>query len=166
MKAITASIEYVIFALLTGIPFDQLVAKPLINPTLPAKGTREIPVSIQDGSLDVYVASMDLPSIKVGTQVRLKDLFTLEIASVGDELEAKFIKKEMEEHAEASKIQWVKVQDNVKVNILQPDGITTKGFAEKTIAGMKQGAYAQFERYGYVRIIKKQKTSIQCYFIN
>ncbi len=149
-----------------GIPFDQLVAKPLINPSLPEKGTREIPVLIQNGSLDVYVASMDLPSIKVGSHVRLKDLFTIEIQTIGDEVEAKFFKKELEEHAEVGKIQWVKMQDNVKVNILQPDGITTKGFAEKTLAGMKQGACAQFERYGYVRIIKKQKGSIQCYFIN
>ncbi len=137
----------------------------MINPSFPEKGTREIPVPIENGSLDVYISNLDLPSIKVGSQFRLKDLFTIEITSVGKEPEAKFFKKEMEEH-DVSKIQWVKVRDNVKVNILQPDGITTTGFAEKTLAGMKQGAFAQFERYGYVRIIRKQKGSILCYFIN
>ncbi len=150
----------------TAIPFERLVVTPLINPSLPEKGTREIPVLIENGSLDVYIASIDSPSCKVGSHLRLKDLFTIEITSVGKELEAKFFKKEMDEHDNIGKIQWVKVQDNVKVNILQPDGITTTGFAEKTLAGMKQGAFAQFERYGYVRIIKKQKNSIQCYFIN
>ncbi|OLS15635.1 MAG: glutamyl-tRNA synthetase [Promethearchaeota archaeon CR_4] len=150
----------------TGIPFDHLVAKPLINPSLPEKGTREIPVPVEGGLLEVYIAKADLPAITVGNHIRLKDLFTIEVTTMGKEIQAKFFKKELEEHDEASKIQWVKVQDNIKVKILQPDGITTTGFAEKTLATMKQGAFAQFERYGYVRIIKKQKGSIQCYFIN
>jgi len=150
----------------TDIPFDNLVAKPLKNPSLVEKGTREIPVPIENGLLDVYVTKEDLPATPVGTQIRLKDLFTIEVATVGKEVQAKFFKKELEEHSEASKIQWVKVQDNIKVNILQPDGITTTGFAEKTLTNMKQGAFAQFERYGYVRIIKKQKGNILCYFIN
>jgi glutamyl-tRNA synthetase len=138
----------------------------LKNPSLAEKGTREIPVPIENGLLDVYVAKEDLPAISVGSSIRLKDLFNIEVTSAGKELQARFFKKELVEHSETSKIQWVKVQDNIKVNILQPDGITTTGFAEKTLTTMKQGAFAQFERYGYVRIIKKQKGSMLCYFIN
>ncbi len=150
----------------TGIPFEQLVAKPLINPSLQQKDTRDIPVPIENGLLEVNISNLDLPGIKVGSRVRLKDLFTIEITSVNKELEAKFFKKEMEENDKVGKIQWVLAKDNVKVDILQPDGITTSGLAEKTLAGMKQGAFAQFERYGYVRIIKKKNGSILCYFIN
>src|SRR5271157_111311 len=161
----------------TGIPFEELVAKPLINPSLPDKGNREIPVTISNGELDLCVAKSDVfgesevtgghaAAIEIGSNVRLKDLFTVTISGIDGEITSEFYKKELEDHKEMRKIQWVDFTNNIPVKILQPDGVFTTGLAESNLALMAEGSFAQFERHGYVRVIKKEGDNILCYFIN
>ncbi len=57
----------------------------------------------------------------------------------------------------AKLIHWLPAENNIKVEILNDDGKITKGLAESTIKNLKIGDIIQFERFGFVKLDKKNK---------
>jgi len=159
-----------------NIPTDDIIAKPLLHPKFPKKGTREIPLGVKDGCTSVYLAKDDLdvvknekgkvlhPALTAGSSVRLKDLFNISINNVGDTVETSYLSQEMEK--KIRKIQVVPAKNNIKINVLQPNGIVTEGFGEVNLKGLDVGSIVQFERYGYVKLMKISDDQIFGYYTN
>jgi glutamyl-tRNA synthetase len=59
------------------------------------------------------------------------------------------------------RIQWVPTDFAVKAEVLMPDGEMEKGFAEKNAENLKVGDIIQFERFGFVRLEKKDKDKLK-----
>ena len=104
------------------------------------------------------------PAIQEGDVIRLKDMFNIIITELSDPIQSEFHSKEKE--VDSRKIQAVPVKDNIPVRVLQPDGKITQGFGEANLRNIEPKSIIQFERYGYVRVIKISSEEVYCYFIN
>ena len=60
------------------------------------------------------------------------------------------------------KVNWV--SEFFHCSILMPDGKIVKGIAEKAIKTLKNSEILQFERYGFVKLEKKEKDEYEFIF--
>jgi len=91
-----------------------------------------------------------------GKEVRLMHLYNIKLDS-----KSEFMSRE---NKDIPKIHWVPVDFAVKTEVVMPDGTITKGFAEKNVEKLKVDDIIQFERFGFVRLDKKEKDKITFYF--
>lgn len=62
-------------------------------------------------------------------------------------------------------IQWLPANDkNFKVDVLMPEGSIVSGLGEPEMKRLKEGDIVQFERFGYVRLHKKQKNKLEFWY--
>ena len=85
-------------------------------------------------------------ALKVGDNIRLKDLCNIEITSL-EPARARFLAKDMGKRTKI--IHWAPA-DGPKVRVMKPDGVD-EGVGEAGIAE-ELGKVVQFESYGFVRI--------------
>jgi glutamyl-tRNA synthetase len=148
-----------------NVPFEEKIAKPLLLPTRPEKGAREIPVKSKNGNLDLYISNRDAEKFEEDEIVRLKDLINIKVEKVN--LREKYIDTifhSEELNRDFSIIQWVPVDNNIKVSILKPDGNRLKGFGEHNLRQIPLKKTIQFERYGFVNPIRFENNTLYCYF--
>jgi len=132
----------------TGIPAGR-VAKPLLHPTHPGRGTR-----ILAATAGVYVSMRDLAA-----RLRLKDLGNIKTGAAdtavwdGDELDRS-----------VGIVQWLPVGHALPFTVLRPE-ILPDDAADDAVPGLQEitgliepaasqqvGKVVQFERFGFVRI--------------
>ena len=116
------------------------VAHAPLHPAID-RGTREIPAGKR-----LFICKSDLAALKVGDNIRLKDLCNVQITSL-EPARALFLAKDMGQRTRI--IHWAPV-DGPRVVVMKPDG-TDEGVGEAGIAE-ELGRVVQFERYGFVRI--------------
>jgi glutamyl-tRNA synthetase len=76
-----------------------------------------------------------------------------------------FLSSEPDNNIKTKFIQWLPAKaDNVKVEIIMPDGSTVKGKGEPELRNLKPGAKIQFERFGFVKLYKKEKEKLEFWF--
>ena len=114
----------------------QAPLHPAIN-----RGFREIPAGNR-----LFICKSDLEGLKVGDNIRLKDLCNIEISSL-EPARARFLARDMGQRTKI--IHWAPL-DGPKVRVLRPDG-ADEGFGEAGIAE-ELGRVVQFERYGFVQV--------------
>ena len=117
------------------------VAHAPLHPTID-RGLREIPA--KNG---LFICKSDLEGLKVGDNIRLKDLCNIEITSLHP-ARARFAGKDMGKRTKI--IHWAPA-DGPKVRVLKPEGADDLGVGEAGISE-ELGKVVQFERYGFVRI--------------
>lgn len=123
-----------------GTPEDLKVVRAPFHPDF-----REGKMRIIDVSSDVtYVSSKDFRDFR-GKEIRLKDFCNVIL-----EREAKVTSTELKD---VPKIQWV--VDYIPVEVVMPDGHVEKGYGEASLRDVREGEVIQFERFGFVRIEKK-----------
>ncbi|MDD1737626.1 MAG: glutamate--tRNA ligase [Methanothrix sp.] len=105
------------------------------------RGFREIPAGNR-----LFICKSDLEGLKVGDNIRLKDLCNIEIISL-EPARARFLARDMGQRTKI--IHWAPA-DGPKVRVLRPDG-ADEGFGEAGIAE-ELGQVVQFERYGFVQV--------------
>ena len=105
------------------------------------RGFREIPAGNR-----LFICKSDLEGLKVGDNIRLKDLCNIEIISL-EPARARFLARDMGQRTKI--IHWAPA-DGPKVRVLRPDG-ADEGFGEAGIAE-ELGRVVQFERYGFVQV--------------
>ena len=105
------------------------------------RGYREIPAGNK-----LFICKSDLEGLKVGDNIRLKDLCNIEISSL-EPARARFLARDMGQRTKI--IHWAPA-DGPKVRVLRPDG-ADEGFGEAGIAE-ELGRVVQFERYGFVQV--------------
>jgi glutamyl-tRNA synthetase len=136
-------------------------AKLKMHPSFPERGHRMIGTSGE-----FFIPGSDAEGMKVGDEIRLKDLYNIKIRKKGkDFIEAEYTGRTL---GELPKIQWVtpeakKVQVLVGGQLLKGEDYNEKslrtdsGLVEKAIDGLKTGEICQFERYGFVKLEKMGK---------
>lgn len=161
---------------ITDIPIDSFTAEPLLNPNFPKKGTRKVPLGINKGICDVFIADADVsevlnkkgnlifPPLEQGQIIRFKDMFNVQIEDINNPIQVKYHSAEMTH--DTRKIQVVPKKGNLRVRVLQPDGIVTKGFGEPNLRDLSVGEIVQFERYGYVKVKNISDEELYGYFTN
>ncbi|MCK5234023.1 MAG: glutamate--tRNA ligase [Candidatus Aenigmarchaeota archaeon] len=126
---------------ISGAP--ETVAHPLLHPKDPKRGKRSLKCTGK-----TFVSKKDLEHLKKSKEVRLKDLYNVEITCIDKEISAKYTGGD---NKNIQKIQWVPFEDNTKVTFIMPKGNPITGLAE---CGMNEGM-VQFERVGFARIVKE-----------
>jgi len=116
------------------------LAQAPLHPAI-ERGVREIPAGNQ-----LFICKSDLEGLKVGDNIRLKDLCNIEIISL-EPARARFLARDMGQRTKI--IHWAPL-DGPKVRVLRPDG-ADEGFGEAGIAE-ELGRVVQFERYGFVQV--------------
>jgi glutamyl-tRNA synthetase len=112
---------------------------------------------------EFYITEDDYRSIKSGELIRLMDCLNFRKKAST----FVFDSKEYEKYkAEGKKIiHWLPKSDGlVDVEILMPDNTKIKGLAEPAIRNMKENEVCQLERFGFVRLDKKEKDSLKFWF--
>jgi len=115
-----------------------------LHPTID-RGWRDIPAGN-----NLFICRSDLEALKVGDNIRLKDLCNVEMTSL-EPAGARFLGKDVGKRTKI--IHWAPADgpaDGPAVKVMKPDGID-EGIGEAGIAG-ELGKVVQFERYGFVRI--------------
>ena len=101
----------------------------------------------------IYVEKEDFDKYK-DLEVRLKDFCNVKISDAA-EVTGYDIKP-------TPKIHWVP-EKSVTVRVITATGTIT-GIGERNILKAKKGQVVQFERFGFVRIENKEKSSVDCIF--
>jgi len=103
----------------------------------------------------IFVSGKDFEEFS-GKEIRLLHLFNIKISGKD---KAEFTS---EENKDINKINWV--SEGVKCKILMPNGEYIEGLAEIAIDGLREGEIIQFERFGFCKLDKKSKKSVEfCY---
>jgi len=179
----------------TKPPFEALEAfnRKIIDPVSPrlffvknpvevrVKGAREMEVVLKNHPTDaslgtrnvrvgdkLYIAGDDAANLKAGDEIRLIELYNIQIASVDSnrsitaELGGDEIRQSM------PKIQWIAKNDIVEYKVMIPKALyvgeeyntnsleIARGFAESFVSGLKPDARVQFVRFGFCRIDDSQ----------
>jgi glutamyl-tRNA synthetase len=160
-------VENPIKLIIEDVPFEKIIAEPLLLPTNPEKGRRKIECKINENQLICYVAETDAKDRETDEIIRLKDLFNIEIKSIKlsqNLIKSRYYSKEL--NREYPIIQWVPDDKKIYVKILKPDGFTSEGYGEHSLLEIPLKKPIQFERYGFVNPIRKnfEKEELFCYF--
>ena len=76
-----------------------------------------------------------------------------------------FMSVEHDPRIDAKMIHWLPVsKDLVKVEIIMPDSKIKKGLGEPLLKNLKENNLIQFERLGFCRLDKKEKSKLIFYF--
>ncbi|MFX1327788.1 MAG: glutamate--tRNA ligase [Promethearchaeota archaeon] len=159
-------VENPILIVISDIPAKELIAKPLLHPSNPKKGTRRIKCLIDDNNeLNLLIASSDAMKLIKDQIIRLKDLINIKIKSINlneNKISAKFHSKKLDR--DYSIIHWVPKDENINVSIRKPDGVESYGKGEINLLNIPMKQTIQFERYGFVNPIRIKNKWLYCYF--
>ncbi|MFA7149880.1 MAG: glutamate--tRNA ligase [Candidatus Methanomethylophilaceae archaeon] len=134
---------------------DFIDGKAPLHPDHPDRGDREYHI---EGSKTVFISSNDSSLFSETGKVRLKDLCNIDYS-----LPAKYSGNDVSVIKKGIRaIQWVG-KDSTETKILMPDGTTAIGLSENAILKEKNDM-VQYERFGFVRIEKKNKNGIVAVF--
>ncbi|TLY02477.1 MAG: glutamate--tRNA ligase [Thaumarchaeota archaeon] len=132
------------------------------HPTDATLGTRKVKV----GDL-LYISGDDAANLKVGTEIRLIELYNIKITGVDLRNGALSIAAEVggdEIRQSMPKVQWIAKNDIVEYKVLIPKELyigeeyntnsleIARGFAESFVSRLKPDARVQFVRFGFCRI--------------
>ena len=60
---------------------------------------------------------------------------------------------------------WLPISKELaKVEVCMPDGSTRQGYGEPGLKELKEGTIVQFERFGFVKLDKKQANKLVFWF--
>jgi glutamyl-tRNA synthetase len=119
-------------------------------------GVREINVSNT-----FYIAGDDAKKLKIGSEVRLIDLYNVKIESIRDKVVGVYAGDEIRN---IPKIQWVNKNDAVKMTVMLPRALyigeeynpssleAVDGYAESYVSTLRPDDKVQFVRFGFCRI--------------
>jgi len=117
----------------------------------------------------LYIGKSDALKLKKGEQIRLKDLYNVEIEEVSNKIIGKYIGNDA---IEAQKIQWVDKANCVDAYFITPKPLLVnneinknsleveKGLAEKYIEMIKKDEVVQFERIGFFKLDNEEKREL------
>ncbi|MBD3196191.1 MAG: glutamate--tRNA ligase [Candidatus Lokiarchaeota archaeon] len=158
-------VENPVKVIVKNVAFDHFTAEPLLLPSAPEKGVREIECTAKKNRLEVYISEKDAKDIKPNDIFRLKDLLNVSILSV--DLKEKKINANF--HSQVLNrdfpiFQWVPENFRINVSILKPNGKLSEGYGEINLKKIPMRKTIQFERYGFVNPIRFENNTLFCYF--
>jgi len=158
-------VENPISLIIDNVSFDEYIAEPLLHPSNPEKGKREIHCLPKNHQLNLVISYSDAEKLKKKQILRLKDLINIQIKSVElnkKEIHGSFHSKELDR--QFSIIHWLPKDENINVVIVNPDGTTSNGLGELNLLQIPMDQTIQFERFGFVNPIELKENCLFCYF--
>lgn len=117
-----------------------------------------------------FVSRDDLKLFEEGKIIRLKNLYNIKVKTIsGKKVISEFVSEELLK--EVPKIQWV-TEDHLKAKVLIPDLLfingklnedslrEVEGLIERDSMKLKEGDIIQAERFGFMRLDKKEKDKL------
>jgi len=122
-----------------------------LHPSFPERGYREFDLKLdENGSMILFISKEDAKNLNENETIRLMNLFNVRIERIEPEgITAEYLK---EKRLDVKKIHWV--QDYLEAEVVKPED-TIKGFCETECKNLKEGDVIQFERFGFVRLDRK-----------
>ena len=102
---------------------------------------------------DIFISQEDFNNFK-GKEVRLMNLFNVRLGEKSEILNS--------DNMKVQKIQWV--SSGFKAKILMDDGKFIEGLVEDGIKRLKNSEIVQLERFGFVKLDKKEKEEYEFWF--
>jgi glutamyl-tRNA synthetase len=132
-------------------------AKLHLHPEHPERGDREYIIVPEggEGSVKFWVSNKDVDASKVGTSIRLMELFNIRIEHANAfSVDAVFVSESYEDarKVKAQLIHWIPVGNDMPCQVVMPDATIIEGVAESACKRLKPDDIIQFERFGFVRI--------------
>jgi glutamyl-tRNA synthetase len=118
-----------------------------------------------------YISKADADTLEKDEVFRLKDLFDVEVTEKGKAIEGSYAGDEKV----GKRFQWVG-DERTDCEILVPGDLlrggefnpeslkTVKGLCERNCAKLEPGTLIQFERFGFVRLDRKEKDKLTFVF--
>jgi glutamyl-tRNA synthetase len=133
----------------------KMVSKNRLHPSF-ERGVRT--VSLKPGDQDFLISTDDFLRLKPGSVIRLMGAYNVLIDSMDESALAKYQSTELEAAKEkrARLLNWVKPGEKIKVEVIGANEIH-RGFGEGALAKVDVGEIVQFERFGFVRIDRKNE---------
>ena len=143
--------------IIAGCP--ELIAKIPLHPN-GKLGTRNY-----NTNQNFIIAGQDSENMKDGNY-RLMHLLNLKTDKIGLAPRTySFISEDPDNNLETKVIHWLPhTPDNINVDVMMPDGTVTKGLGEPELSKLKEGTTIQFERFGFVKLHKKNKDKLEFWF--
>ena len=149
-----------------GAKKSYAVCVPLL-PDRPERGYRTLAVEPRkDGVAEVLVSGRDKPLLAAGSVVRLMELFNVKVQEASEDgLSAAFFSEAYEDarRLKAPLVHWLPADGGVPCEVLMPDGSCVKGLAENGFGGVSVDQIVQFERFGFVRVDRKDDDILVVY---
>jgi glutamyl-tRNA synthetase len=128
-----------------------------LHPDHPERGFRgyRIQPHESDESVLLWVSKKDVDASKVGTMLRLMELFNVKIEKANVySAEGLFVSESYEEARKdkAQLIHWIPVGNDFPCEVVMPDASVVEGVAEGACRKLRPDEIVQFERFGFVRI--------------
>jgi glutamyl-tRNA synthetase len=146
-----------------GLTRSYEVTLPL-HPQYHDQENRILKVQSAGGEATIFVAHADLQTLQNHQVTRLMGLFNLsQLTMENNEFTSQYL-GESTGSGQASIIQWVPTENNVAVQVVEPDATITKGLAEAGLKAEEVGAIIQFIRIGFCRVDQTTDKVITLYF--
>lgn len=139
-----------------------------LHPDHPERGFREYSVKPQgeDNHVTLWVSRKDIDESRVGTMLRLMELFNVKIEKANVfSAEGVFVSESYEDarKVKAQLIHWILIGKDMPCSVVMPDATLTEGVAESACRQLKPDGIIQFERFGFVRI-DKNNAALTAYY--
>jgi len=141
---------------------DNTVLNLRMHPSREDLGTREL---IFNGN--IYVSEKD--NIEQGKMYRLMELYNIVIEKVENNvIYGKYHSDDFKiaKENKAKIIHWIPIEGAIPTTVINTNGEEIKGYSEKDFSVVNVDDFVQFERFGFVRVDKKEKenNNIVCYY--
>jgi glutamyl-tRNA synthetase len=134
------------------------VARIPLHPDHPDRGHRVLSVEPKNGILNILVSGEDKALFANGSIIRLMELFNIQVQDATETGFTSVFHSETYDEARRLKaplIHWLPVDGGASCEVVMPDASLLKGLAEDAFRHVSIGQIVQFERFGFVRVDRK-----------
>lgn len=139
---------------------------PAIKAELPLHPSKDIGVRTHQTTQEFLISEQDFDLMTDG-DYRLMHLLTFKSDKINrmKPRQYSFVSEEPDNNIKTKFLHWLPATpDNIRVDIMMPDGKIKKGLGEYTLEKLKVGTTIQFERFGFVTLHKKEKEKLEFWF--
>ncbi len=145
----------------------NIKGSPTLTATIPLHPDNTLGNRQYETTQEFLISETDYNEMKEGNY-RLMHLLNFKVFLLNNKLshpEFSFISEEPNAELHTKYIQWLPADsENIKVEIIMPDGKITKGLGEEELKNLPIDTIIQFERFGFVRLNKKTKDRLEFFY--
>jgi len=145
----------------------KINAAPELEIQIPLSPHKTIEKKEIQTTQEFYITQEDHNNMQTNENYRLMHLlnFKTHKTSAVTPMEFSYTSTEPDKTLNAKLIHWLpKTSNNINTTILMPNGEKVKGLGEEHLHKIKEGTIIQFERFGFVKLHKKRKDSLEFFY--
>ncbi|MEM4330933.1 MAG: glutamate--tRNA ligase [Candidatus Pacearchaeota archaeon] len=138
---------------------------PNLKINIPIHPSKNLGFKNRDTFNEFFIEKKDYEEIKEGEEIRLMHLFNFRCYKISPNGKKEFIFSSQEPKSKIKIIHWIPSElETSKVKVLLEDGSLIEGIADPEVKNLNEQQQFQFERFGFVKIYKKEKEFLECWF--